>query len=197
MFTKGKYHASKQCKMHWLEPSRKHQKPSTSLWSWNHLTGSKFQNGYTSKFYSWPTAPYCSQNPYICIIPFEYQYTSNGWHSIALCWIPQRQSSCGKVHQKWNIRPTVHLSRLMVWTSLQTQLFIYSGSCQWNTVLCQSHHISHMVRNFYYQLQRIKIIRHYIPTSLAIQLMSALVQARIDYCSNILLVLTVIQPNCL
>lgn len=168
------------------------QKPSISLWSWNHSTGSKFHNGYTSKFYAWPTTPYCSPSPYNCIIPFEYQYISNGWHWVALCWIWQRV-----LVAEWNIRPTAHLSRLMVWTSPQTQLFIYSGSCQWNTVLCQSHHISHMIRFFYYHLQGIKTIRHYIPTPLAIQLMSALILAQIDYCSNILLVLLVIQPNCL
>ena len=54
-------------------------------------------------------------------------------------------------------------------------------------VLSFDKHIGCLTRNCYYQLRRIRSIRRYIPTSVAIQLVRALVLPRIDYCNSVLL----------
>src|SRR6218665_2193452 len=56
-------------------------------------------------------------------------------------------------------------------------LEVYFDSC-----LTRTAHVSQLVRSCFYQLRRIKTIRKFIPTSIAVVLVNSFIVSRVDYC---------------
>jgi len=58
-------------------------------------------------------------------------------------------------------------------------------------------HVNHLVSSSFYQLRRIRIIRHSLPTSKAITLINSFVISRVDYCNSLLCGLLVRERSAL
>lgn len=108
-------------------------------------------------FNAWYTTPCCSQNPYICIIPFEYQSFGNGWHSITLSDYHKDRVPVAEYTQN---ETSNQLCTFHDWWCEHSSKLSYSFI---QVLVNETHsfvsHISHLVRNFCCQLRRIKTTR--------------------------------------